>query len=414
MSVVRDPSLNDYLVRMLLRFFRRGEQVSIGSGVFSHTEDLEYLRIQWAFSRQVEDLARHLLENRHEAQASLDYLSRQSTAYVRGKLEPTKTVLQRRITGNTSIVCYKEPRKTYSAGTNHVLTWVLRYSDHLLRTYVQMLSGSDVYQTRIRQICSDVGQVQHLSGIGEAVASANIRVRPSTKSLAQAGASRKPLYQKAFKAYRSLASLESGSSTEAIKLLNDSLIAPLEEWQKFELAVALRMAQVLSDVTGQRLKLHPIEQGSSRPIASVGKFDVYWQNATAYQRFPELEPSEVVTRAILQSYQVVVGSDRPDVVVTDREAETVVAVTEAKFSFGETWKDAFREAAGQLVRYSKLYRHCVPQAELLRRSIIAVSNLPTDITGQKRPLDAPIAYGMENILGGDLAEWVERIVATCL
>ncbi len=109
-------TLDEHLVLMLVRFFRSGDEVSLSGSTLRLQDDLEYLRIQWAISNQVEDLARHLLENRHEAQASLERVLRNGSAVVRGRLDPVLTLRRQRLTGDVSQVCYYEPKRSFSEG----------------------------------------------------------------------------------------------------------------------------------------------------------------------------------------------------------------------------------------------------------------------------------------------------------
>jgi hypothetical protein len=293
--------LNDQILRMLVRFFRSGDKVELSGGMFRLSDDLEYLRIQWALSGQIEELVRYLLENRHEAQASLETVLQYGSSMVRGRLIPTRTILRRRVTGDAAQVAYFEPRRSFTEGPNHVLAWVLRFSYHMLQRYVQLLSGSPEYGERVRRIFRYLGAIRHLKGIGDVIGNTNLRVRPSIKSITQAGESRRRLYRKAFAAYQMLTKIEAGQPDETIRLLNDSLVGPLEDWQKFELVVALKLSEALAAALGEELVLRPIQQGSDRPIATFGQCDVYWQSRTRYQMFPDPEPSELVTRGILQA-----------------------------------------------------------------------------------------------------------------
>jgi hypothetical protein len=207
--------------------------------------------------------------------------------------------------------------------------------------------------------------------------------------------------------------IESGDKQKTIDLLNGSLLGPLEEWQKFELLLAFKLAESLAKAMGQKLLLHPIVPGSAWPIASFGPCDVYWQNRGPFTSFVESEPSETVVNEILRSFGVKAGWDRPDVVICDRVRSRVVAVAEAKYSLSpSSWSDLFREAVTQIVRYSRNYRDFVPQDELLRRSVIAVSNLPSDVV-RMRPNTSPLAFSIEELLNDDLGAWTERaIIAT--
>ena len=399
--------LDDAILRVLVRFFRRGSTVALEGGRLN-VADLEYLRIQWALSPAVEELARYLLENRHEAQASCETVTCEGTATVRGRLAPARTVLRRQVTGDPSRVVYLEPRKSFTEGPNHVLGWVLGYAHHLLGRYVQLLAGSPDYTRRVRDLFRFVGSARHLKGVGDAIAGVNLRERPSAKSLAQAGKSRRALYLKAFDAYRVLTRIEVGDAGATNKLLSGSLVGPLEEWQRFELLLALRMSECLARALNVPLMLHPIRQGANQPLASFGPCDTYWQSRTPYSQFPAPEPSEVVVDQILQSYGVPAGSDRPDVVIADRERGRVVAIAEAKHVSSPTasWHEPFRDAATQLVRYSRLYGHLEEQGELLRRSLLAVSTFATD--SESAPATAPTTASLQHLLVAELGAWVTR------
>jgi hypothetical protein len=404
--------LNDHILRILIRFFRTGDHVVLGRDTLRLADDLEFLRIQWALCPQVGELVSYLLENRHEAQASLETVLRDQSSIVRGRLAPARTVIRRRITGDYTQVSYYEPRRTYTQGPNHVLAWVLRYSQHILQRYLQLLSGSAEYHERTQRIFKHMAALRHLKGIGDAVNTTTIRLRPTLKSIIECGRARKRLYRKAYSAYQMLTRIEAGNDAETIELLNGSLIGPLEDWQKFELFVALKLAEAMASALGNDLILRPIQLGADRPIATFGDYDVYWQSRTPYQRFPDLEPSERITNDILLSYGIPVGADRPDVVICNRQLRMPVAIAEAKYSASGTnsGREAFREATAQLVRYSRLYTHVVPQDELLRRSVIAVSNLGDDIRLAPVPTTSPIALGFHDFIDDQrIATWIDRI-----
>jgi len=200
---------------------------------------------------------------------------------------------------------------------------------------------------------------------------------------------------------------------EMVTLLNGSLIGPLEDWQKFELLLALKMSEALANATGYELILRPIGHGSSLPIAIFGPFEVYWQNRSQLFRNPDPEPSEVVVAQILHSYGVRAGADRPDIVICDRVNRVVVAIAEAKFSTSRlTGEDAFREAVSQLVRYSRLYTECVPQGVLLRRSLVAVSNVPDEIRDRSSPGTAPFCVSLKDLQNDNLVAWTRQVTSS--
>lgn len=401
------------VLRILLRFFRSGGHVTVETDQLQLKDDLEYLRIQWAMSRQVEDLVRHLLENRHEAQATLETIPREAAGYIRGRLNPVETIKRQRITGNRALASFLEPRRDFSTGPNHVLGWVLRYSEHTLRRYKQLLSGAEGYNDRVGRILAQMESVLQIKGIGEAIANTSIRIRPAHNAVAQAGRSRRRLYRKAYLAHRLLVDIESGDKDAIQDVLSGSLLGPLEDWQKFELLMALRMSEALAIATGHDLELRPIAIGSSRPIAAFGPFDVYWQNRCPLAAVVAAEPSEQFVNEILQAYDVKAGWDRPDVVICHRAHGRVVTVGEAKYSTSLlTWSDGFRDAASQVVRYARLYGAHSPLRPLLVRSLIAVSNLPEAQRKMPTPDGVPTAVGLPELIEGKLDAWATRVLSS--
>jgi hypothetical protein len=406
--------VDDAIQRMLVRYFRQGGAVALNLANLRLQEDLEYLRIQWAISRQISELADYLLENRHEAQASLSMVVRDESSIIRGRLLPARTILRRRMTGDYSLTSYLEPQRNFSDGPNYVLGWVLRMADYVVQRHLELIAGTDEYNDRAHYIRRRLTSIRHLAGIGQVISTVNLRTRPSIKSVIQCGKARRLLYRKAFAAYQALKSVEAGDVEASTQLLNGSLIGPLTDWQKFELLLALRLAEALADQLAHELVLHPIQQGAARPIASFGPYDLYWQNQTPYRRNPELEPSEMLTNEILFSYNFQAGWDRPDVVICNRETRSAIAIGEAKFSTNgsDAWRDSFREAVSQLVRYSRLYVHKYPQKETLRRSVLAVSNLPNSISEMPTPDDSPAAVNLADLLEGRLDRWAQRVISS--
>jgi hypothetical protein len=239
----------------------------------------------------------------------------------------------------------------------------------------------------------------------------DIRARPTAGSLTQASRSRKSLYRAAYSAYRELQLVEQGREETLRRILGESLLGPVEKWRRFELLLALRMAEALSYAIQRELILNPIETAGKGPLASCGRFDIYWQNQTTYYKRPDPEPSEQRVERLLGAYRVRAGGDRPDVIVVDRDMERPVAIAEAKYVSGEfsTWENAMREAAAQVVRYSRGFVDSISQDELLRNSILAISTISQETTAIT-PQNEPVAFNQYQLLQGDLSRWTSRII----
>ena len=405
-------NLSDHICRLILRYFRNGAKTAISSPNIKLQEDLDYLRLHWAISNSVCDLVQYLHTHKDEVQASITFTRRTSSTRITGRILPTETILARRLSGDLSQVCFDEPSRTFQDGPNYVLAWVLQLSRHVLIQKTRLAKTVDSYLMREQLIAGLIAKLTRLSGIGHAIQGINIPRRPSDLDLKQAAMSPKALYRKAYTAYTLLRKVEACKDDTLAYLLNDTLIEPLYDWQKFELLVALRLTEALSEIIEEPLILHPITPGAQLPIASTGCYDVYWQSRSPFWCEPILEPSEKLVESILSAYGQNAGVDRPDIVVCDRNKKKVVSIAEAKYSDNDGGASGrLRNAIEQLVKYSKLYRNGIPQSELLKQSVLAVVGYKTNEYCNKDMSKNPLAYGLEDFLTSNLQAWANRIAA---
>ena len=78
-------------------------------------------------------------------------------------------------------------------------------------------------------------------------------------------------------------------------------------------------------------------------------------------------------RDVLRAYGINVGTERPDLIVVDRDLDAVAAVVEVKYIAGDTATVRFREAVDQVVRYGRSYAAHGATGPLLARSLVALS-----------------------------------------
>jgi hypothetical protein len=159
--------------------------------------------------------------------------------------------------------------------------------------------------------------------------------------------------------------------------LKDTLVAPLETWRAYELAVAVGIARSLSERTGAEVEVQPIASSKSQGILRCGWYRIHWQRQTGYFSPPDLTRWEREEERILRRLGAPLGGSCPDLIIEDHDAGEVFAVVEVKYYTGKDgWKDALREATSQLIWYLRGYAEGGGFAELLKRSIIAVWELP--------------------------------------
>ena len=406
--------LHDFTARLLLRYFRAGRDANVSAPAIRHDEDLDILRWHWSVSTPVLNLCEHVLHNRHELQSSLAERVRTDDAVVRGRMDARRTVMARAVSGHPTRVVFAEPVRSYTSGPNHVLVWVLQRAHFLLTRFAAEVAPGAAYTDKIATAMKALAGARRINTVAQAVAETNYTEYPAPQSLTQAAAARKRLYRLAYAAMQLLRRVEDGDPEAITGMLRDTLVAPLHEWQAFELALALGMGMALADQAGGRLRLRRIEPGATAAIIDSGDHVIYWQSKTKAYSSPLPEPSEVRVNGILAAYGVQAGEDRPDVVVTETTTGAVVAIGEAKFFTNETegWRSAFRDAATQLVRYGRGYASGAALDRLLERSVIGLWSYP-QIERQAVPsAAAPVVADFSDLQNAGLKHWSARVLGT--
>jgi hypothetical protein len=383
--------LDEYLLRILLRYYRSGQRASVAQRVTIVSDDIEVLRRYWSISNEIAALARYVVQHRHEAQAHLTERRVYGDAIIRGRFDVRQTLIERVRSGYPTRVVFWEATKTFASDPNHVLAWVLYNSHYLARHFAREVeSGSTA--TRASGIIIDLEAAKRIENISLMLAESRINVRPTTRAVSCAAKSRRPLYRLAAAAYQQLLLIERADKVTIAQVLRDTLIAPLETWRAFELAIALGAANALSRRLGDRVLLNPISPGASEILISVGPFAIAWQTKTASYQEPRPEPSELLSREICNYYGLREGDDRPDLVVIHSPSGRVVGLAEAKH-FGSVeygWRSAIRDAATQIVRYSRGYGADAEEwRAILSRSLIGIWAAPLDDLALSS--DAPMA-----------------------
>lgn len=406
-----ETAINDYLTRLLLRYFRNAVAVGVKHPNLDPERDLDLLRLHWAISEPVRDLVKHLSQHHHEIQAVLETRLQEDDARVRGRFDARATMIRRIVTGHPTLTVSQEPVRTFESGPNHLLTWVLETAWRLALQFKDMLPEGASYRAAIRQSTPGLEKIRRFDAIHKAAKKMNLVRRPGAQAVKEASRSRRQIYVIACHAYRALQSIEAGEVDSIVKLLNDTLLGPLHLWQRFELAVGLAVARALSGTLARPVTLGFLG-GGGEPIARVGGYQVHWQSRTAAYKQPSAEPSEAITGKLLDHYGLSVGADRPDLVILDGESQAVSIVEVKYFANGESdGADALRSAIGQLVRYTRGYRSMAQIEDLLDHSIVAIIRHEAGRLPDPKPYGLPMIVDFEGITRRRLEPWARRLVA---
>ena len=404
-----DGEIADYVTALLLRYVRWTNAIATNAPRIERERDLDLLRAHWSVSAPIERLCRYLLAHPHEAQALLETRTRTSDAVVRGRLNARATVLERLRTANGALLVMEEPVRTFDTGPNRVLAWTLRRAARLAREYGGLTAPNSEQGARVVRIRAQLQRVLRLDAM-QALEGAGPLLPPSAGAVRDATRSRRAVYRLGVDAYRTLRRLEAGDENAIRDALDGSLTGPIEDWRRFELAVALGVGEAIEAVTKDAMRLHPIGgDAKGAPIVTCGPFAVHWQQRTSLYNAPEPEPSEQVLAEMLAAYGMTEGAERPDLVVVDQKRGRAAAIVEVKLLRGDTRDARFREAMGQIVRYARGYATGTEYRDLLSRSLVTLSdrgNLPTGPSP-----DAPMCTGFADFQADGLREWAKRLVA---
>ena len=401
--------MTDYAVGLLLRYFGPGEVARLKLPAIDTRRDLEILRSHWAVSSVVRQFLRYLLTHSHETQ-SLLAVQRVNDAVVRGRVDVRATELARALSGNRALVVAEEPVRSYDTGANHVVAWVVELVARHIEYLFRVQGDHSPYRALVGCAMADVAAIRRIDVLREPLRRVQSARRPRSGALLSATRSRQPLYRMAVGAYQALVSLERGDLRTIREMLSHTLVAPLDVWRLYELVVVLGVGLAFAEQTGEPLQLRLLGLGKQEPVIRCGSFAVYWQQVTPFWTEPEQEPSELMVTRALAAYGVASGTGRPDIVVADSANGTVLAVVEVKYLAGDTSTARFREALGQIVRYSRRYAVGGDMQRLVWRSLIAMSASAPSVVDPTVP--SPATLDFDGIRQGGLSAWVrDRLLA---
>ena len=403
--------INDYLTRSLLRYFRNAVAVGVERPKIDLDQDLDLLRFHWAMSKPVRELVAHLREHPHEIQAVLESRVSESNTWVRGRFDARATAIRRMLTGQPTVMVSHEPLRTYDSGPNHLLIWVLECAWRLVLRFGDILPESASYLQAIENYAPRLETIRRFDTIHQAAKELDLTRLPGQQAVKEASRSRRQVYVLACAAYRVLQAIEEKDEKAITKLLNDTLVGPLHIWQRFELAVGIGLALALSAALTRPMSLGFLA-GGSEPIARVGDYEVHWQSRTDAWRVPPPEPTEAIVSSLLKRYGLLEGSARPDLVVLDRMANEVVAVSEVKYfsSHSSDDPDPLRTAVNQLVRYARGYCRFAELDGLLDHSVVALVHANNRWNPEPKPFGLPLVVDFAGITQGHLNGWAQSLV----
>ena len=352
-----EVAITDYATSIFLRYFRSGQRTdAISTPALDLRRDMDLLRSHWAVSEPVQKFLTYMISHPHEVQSLLAFRRREDDAIVRGRIDARATVMRRLTSGLDSAVVSHEPVRSFDTGPNQLVAWVIHHASlYATRLFSQIPDGESGYRNLVQPVVEKLDAVKRQEMLREPLKSISAARRPGLGAVRHAQRSRRPLYREAANAYRMLHEIESNDKNALRTIIQSTLIAPADVWQRFEMAVAMATGLALSEVTGKSLRLNNVLPGATGPIMRCGNHALYWQKTTKFYSAPESEPSEKRVLEALKAYGLKGSWDLPDLVLVDEEEPRVLAVMEVKYVQGDTVTNRFREAMHQVIRYARGY-----------------------------------------------------------
>jgi len=391
------------IVRLLLRYFRRGSPVVLAGELDTTREDSDLVVFHWAMSAEIELLASHLTRSPHETELVLVQERTESSGLARGRVDAVGTLMAQRRSGDVARVISFAPSRHADHGINRLLVWVIKRASEALDRLAGLIAADSPYFERCTRLRAALVPISRSSGVADLFRSVRLSNRPTAGDVRHAARHRRALYRLGAAAYSQLLAVERGDPSAIAATLHESVVAPIEPWRRFEMLTALAIADTIARRVSAPLSLEILTAGgASKPIARCGEYEVHWQSRTPHYTEPALEPSEQLTANICSDFGIVWGADRPDVVVVDASAGRVIALAEAKFIGGTPGHESnpLSDAIEQLVRYSRGYG-----PEVLGASVIAMSRLPSSVWIGQPCARSPFAIDLNGLLNAALDDW---------
>ena len=402
-----DQEIDDYATGLFLRHYLNGEHIDLDKPQIDVSRDVNLLRVHWAMSAEVHDFLNYVKTHHYEIPGNLSHRRVIDDIAARGRIDARQTLLTRQITGHPFLIVCDEPVRDFDTGPNRIIAWITQsatfYAEHVVRTEKEENPYFGPAQTT-KMLSRNVMQIDKLRS---SLISTDIRKKPGHDDLANAARSRKRIYRECTLPYKLLLDIESGRTDVIRDLLKSTLIAPISKWRRYEVAVGMGIGQAISENIGEPLNMSLFFRASHEPIITCGKYSIFWQSDCGAPRYSIHDKSEEMLKRILNAYGMNIGSERPDLVVLDRETHKVVGIIEVKYLEGEDYvSNRFRQAASQIIRYARLYSQDDQADDLIRRSLIAV-NIGTRSLGDEDAV-VPRFVNFHDILNERLNEWVDK------
>ena len=402
--------LADFAVSGIARCYRRVSEAG-WNAVQPKTSDadIDALRLMWALSNDVASIARRVAENPRALAGGMTTETIVETGRISGSVNARSTLLEQLVTSDPTRYVVDVPAVSHATRRNHVLAWVLREAERLALSLVRQPNLTPEFEW-IHSRAALLELALRTKVLRDILHSTLGRIRPNAAAIRDCKKSLNSMYRTAARAFETLAAVEMQDAEAVSRVVSDTLVSRLENWQKLELCAVVAAAEALQLATGKPVIWK--NSFTNKPAVQVGDFLVTWQYTVPARDEAQLDPSEKLVRTLLSALGATVGASRADVTVRHQELD--VSHIECKwFESPGAVASAIVDATEQLVRYARDSRPTsITEAETMLRDCIIVCASTETFASTVDGHSGINFLDFRGLADGALADWATRLVAT--
>ena len=372
-----------------------------------HEADLKMLLMWWALSEPVNKLAKACLENPRRILISSEDRKAKTQGVLEGEINASESVYLQLVTGDPTLFSISKQSPTWISGANRILVKMLFEAACLLRDMIKHVRSSELHGLVWAHL-NRLERALKIESVQEILTSSNIRASISTYDRREAVKVRSFLYKLSWDCaltYQNICTLD---SKEIRRLLNQELLAIIDDWFKFEMACALGVAEAFSVVLNKPYKLD-IQFSSQNPFAVIDDYEIWLQRSIIRRPESELDYGELKPTELGSFLGVNQGMERADITIERRGK--VLALAECKWFTNRDYASrAILDACHQVVRYARnIAWHQNESVEsILSRSFLALGINKEEYAFNDQD---PIAcFDLASLENGSLTDWASSLV----
>jgi hypothetical protein len=376
-SIPSAERLNTFCAGAILRAFRKQMEAGMHARASRiNAVDLDELVLRWALSPAVDALAEHLEGRPRDMQATVDFVESITRGEISGAVDASASCIEQMREGDPTLFVVHEPRSSEDTGPNHLVAWTVMEAERAIQAAIRRHNlGPDYAWAHDR--AKRLEDALRVGPIKDILSSPAGRRRPGRSAIRAAAKSRSAIYIKALAAFNSLTDIEDLRPEAIERLFSETLVAPLEDWRKFELATALAASESISQASGTplRLRVSLVDEG---PFAQTGSYAIHWQRSLPTRSYAALDESEQIAKDLAKSLGHDLARSRTDVSIVDAESGADMAHIECKwFGVPSSAAQAISDASLQLTRYARDSRpnSAAEARAFLKHCVVALATL---------------------------------------